>query len=105
MPLGLRRLWSPSEELPVCWRKRQLLRGCAWPLLAMKTRVLAVGCAARSSATPLGNQLLRVRVKSQGVPACSCQQWQGLQVAFHAIPVTQGVSQAPAMMDSDLHDC
>jgi len=104
-PHGLRRLRPPSEELPACRRKRQLLRGRAWPLLAMKTRVLAEGCAARPSAIPPGNQLLRVGVKSQGVPACSCQRQQGPRAAFCPIPAAQGVSRAPAPTDSDLHGC
>lgn len=82
MPFGLRRLWPPSEELIACRRKRHLLRGCAWPLLAMKMRVLAVGCAALSSTILLGNQLLQVRVNSQGVPACSCQKLRHLRDAF-----------------------
>lgn len=67
MPLGLRRLLVPrGEELPACPRARQLLRGCAWPLLAMKERVLAAGCAALPGATPLRKQPLWLGVNAQG---------------------------------------
>lgn len=90
MPFGLRRLRPPSAELFACRRKRHPLRGSAWPLLAMKMRGLAVGCAALPSTVPPGNQLLQVRVKSQGVPACSCQKVRCLRGAFCPIAPTQG---------------
>lgn len=102
LPFGLRRLRPPSEELLACRRKRHLLRGCAWPLLAMKMRVLAVGCAALPSTVLPGNQ---VRVKSQGGTACSRQKLRRLRDAFRPIPHTQGVSRTVALLNLCLCAC
>lgn len=71
----------------------------------MKMRVLAVGCAALPSTILPGNQLLQVRVKSQGVPACSCQKLRRLRDAFRPIPPPQEVSQALALLNSYLCAC